>query len=145
MSGRKSGTEINRRDFLSLTNKAGIALISAGGILSVIHPQRIFSAPKSGGDEKFKSIKPVRNRAAVTSKSRKNKLIVSSTLTLENRNYLLNSEGSFIWNLCNGRHGLEMVAETLSFRYRKAPSIVRKDVAHFINTLKSLNLIEFVN
>ena len=145
MSNQKSGTKINRRDFLNFTNKAGIALISAGGILSVVPSEKIFAALKGGEVDKFNEIRPIQNRSTVTSKSLKNKLIVSSTLTLKDYNYLLNPEGSFIWNLCNGRHNLNMVAETLSLKYRKAPSIVRKDVTHFINTLKSLNLIEFVN
>jgi hypothetical protein len=145
MSNRKSCAKINRRDFLNLTNKAGIALISAGGILSVVPPQKIFAALKGGEVVKSKEIRPIQNRAIVTNKSRKNKIIVSSTLTFEHQNYLLNSEGSFIWNLCNGRHGLNMVAEALSLKYRKAPSLVKKDVTRFIDTLKSLNLVEFAN
>jgi hypothetical protein len=145
MGNQKSDTKISRRAFLSLTNKAGVALISAGSILSVIHPQKALSAPKNGENEKFKEMKPVRNRAIVTKKSRKNKTIVSSTLTFKEKNYLLNSEGSFIWNLCNGRHSLNMIADALSLRHRKAASTVGNDVTRFIHALKSSNLIEFVN
>jgi hypothetical protein len=145
MSNRKSGTKISRREFLRFTNKAGIALIAAGGVLSVIHPQKVFSAPKSGEDGNSALMRPIQNRAIATSKSRKNKIIVSSTLTFENHDYLLNSEGSFIWNLCNGRHNLNMVAEALSLKYKKAPSTVKGDVCHFVDTLKSMNFIEFAN
>jgi hypothetical protein len=145
MSDRKSSDQISRREFLRFTNKASVALISAGGILSVVHPQKVFSALKSGENNKLKVIRPLRNKTAKTNKSRKNKIIVSSTLTFEDQNYLLNSEGSFIWNLCNGRHDLNMVAEALSLKYHKAPSLIMTDVGHFVDALKSLNLIEFVN
>jgi hypothetical protein len=145
MSNPKTDKQMNRREFLSLTNRAGVALIAAGGVLSVIQPPKIFSAQKSSGAEKLTGLKPIQNKTIVTSKSRKNKLIVSSTLTLKDQNYLLNSEGSFIWNLCNGRHSLDMVAQALSLKYQKAPSIVMDDVQQFIHALKSLNFIEFIN
>jgi hypothetical protein len=145
MSHQKSDKRMNRREFLSFTNKAGVALIAASGALSFIQPPKIFSAQKGSGDKKLKEMKPIQNRAIVTSKSRNNKLIVSSKLTYKDQDYLLNSEGSFIWNLCNGRHGLNMVAEALSLKYKKAPSSVESDVNSFIRTLKSLHFIEFVN
>ena len=145
MRNRKSGTKMSRRNFLNFTNKAGIALISAGGVLSIVRPEEILSAPASGGGDDIKGVRPIRNGATVTKKSRRNNRIVSSTLTFQNKDYLVNSEGSFIWNLCNGRHGLDMMAEALSLKYKKSPSIVEKDVRRFIDTLKSLNLVEFAN
>ena len=42
--GKKLDTNVSRRDFLNLTNKAGVALILAGGVLDIIRPQNVFSA-----------------------------------------------------------------------------------------------------
>jgi hypothetical protein len=145
MSDQKSGIKINRREFLSLTNKAGVALISAGSILSVIQPKRVFSASKSGEADGSEGIRPVQNRSIVTSQSRENDVIASCTLNHNDLKYLLNSEGSFIWNLCNGRHTLNMMAQALSLKYQKAPSAVENHIHHFVDTLKSLQLVEFVH
>jgi hypothetical protein len=145
MSNHESGKKLSRREFLSLTNKAGIALVSAGSILSVIQPRRVFSASESGKAGGSKGIRPVQNRAVVTSPSREKDIIVSCTLAADDLKYLLNSEGSFIWNLCNGRHTLDMMAEALSLKYQKTPSAVENHIHHFVDTLKSLQLVEFVN
>jgi hypothetical protein len=140
MSDHEPTPNLSRRQFLSFSNKAGIALISAGTLLSAISPQKLHAALKD--DDALNAGKPVRNRSAATLQRKKNRRTVSTTLTLNGQKYLLNPEGSFLWNLCNGRHGMDMMSQALSLRYRKQRSAVVSDVRDFVDTLKSLNLIE---
>jgi hypothetical protein len=145
MRHRKPDATISRRVFLSLTNKAGIALISAGGVLSVIPPAKVLSAAKGGGIAALRKTRPVQKTGTVATPTRKDGIVVSSALAFEDKTYLINSEGSFVWNLCNGRHDVNMVSQALSLKYRKAPAPVEADVFDFVETLRSLNLVEFVN
>jgi hypothetical protein len=143
MSDREPTPNLSRRQFLSFSNKAGIALISAGTLLSVIPHQKLHAALKD--DDALNGYKPVRNRSAASLQRKKNRRTVSSTLTLNGQQYLLNPEGSFLWNLCNGRHGMDMMSHALSLRYRKSRSAVVGDVRDFIDTLRSLNLVQASN
>ena len=145
MSDHEPTPNLSRRQFLSFSNKAGIALISAGTLLSVIPHQKLDAASRDGAEGRSNGIKPVRNKSAATLQRKKNRRTVSTTLTLNRQKYLLNPEGSFLWNLCNGRHGMDMMSQALSLRYRKSRSAVADDVRHFIDTLQSLNLVQASN
>ncbi|HPG41152.1 MAG TPA: PqqD family protein [bacterium] len=143
--GKKLDKNVSRRDFLNLTNKAGVAVILAGGVLDIIRPQNVFSALQQNGDKTFKTLRPRQKKAIVTNQSKQDHIIVSSTLAFKEKKYLLNSEGSFLWNLCNGRHSLEMMTDALALKYKKTPAVVESDINNFVHTLKTLNLIEFLN
>ena len=145
MGTNDSTEKMNRRKFLSFTGKASIALISAGGILNLISPDKVFSTMKNDAPSALNKYRPIHNSGIITTKSKKDGLIVSSTLTFEDKAYLLNSEGSFIWNLCNGRHDFDMMSKVLSLRYQKNFSEMKIDLNGFIETLKSLNLVNYIN
>jgi hypothetical protein len=145
MSDREPTSNLSRRQFLSFSNKAGIALISAGTLLSVIPPTKLHAASRNGEDALSNAIKPVRNGSTAALQRKMNRKTVSTTITLNGQKYLLNPEGSFLWNLCNGRHGMGMMSQALSLRYRKSRSAVADDVRHFIDILRSLNLVQASN
>ncbi len=56
--------------------------------------------------------------------------------------YQLNSLGSLIWNLIDGKTSLNKIKKKLSQQFEIEDSIVHKDLINFIMKLKKLKLIK---
>ena len=58
--------------------------------------------------------------------------------------YQLNSLGSLIWNLIDGKTSLNKIKKKLSQQFEIEDSIVHKDLINFIMKLKKLKLIKMI-
>lgn len=55
--------------------------------------------------------------------------------------YTLNTVGSTIWELIDGKKGVSEIAEAICKTYEVEPEIAEKDTLEFLNTLKEAELI----
>jgi hypothetical protein len=55
--------------------------------------------------------------------------------------YALNEVGNRIWELCDGRHGMEEMVCVLAKEYNAPPEMIETDILEVLEDLRSKNLI----
>jgi len=73
---------------------------------------------------------------------RMNPLKESYLLVQRNQAFEIDEVGATIWNLCDGDHTLQQIAETLSQEYDVDVSEALQDVNEFVVDLRSKGLIQ---
>ena len=82
---------------------------------------------------------PVRKKGFIWREVDGETVIISSDSKLM---HVLNETGSMIWSLLDENHDLDSVVQIIAEKFGGSEEVVRNDLYEFIESLKSLNLLE---
>lgn len=82
---------------------------------------------------------PVRNKDAISRKIESEVLILNQ---LTKQYHILNETAAMIWELSDGSHTIDQIAEAICRRYDDTFDIVREDVIQTVESMVKLRLIE---
>lgn len=82
---------------------------------------------------------PIRNKDAISRKI-ENEVLILNQLTKQY--HILNETAAIIWELSDGHHTIDQIAEAICRQYDDSVDIVREDVIQTIEGMAKLRLID---